>query len=611
VRQLTNDRYGDLQPAWAPDGRTLAFVTDRGPGGTDFSSLTFGPPRLALYDLDTGSVEPLRPFERGLQHNPQFAPDGRGLYFISDHDGFKDVHYLDLASGRTTPITHLQTGVSGFSATSPAMTVAAQNGNMMFSVFADNEYAVAALSAAELADRRAEPAPPSAPVDTFAAPVPEVQADTLAPDTLLTDQAALLPPWTGDGVVDNALKNPTAGLPSDAFDDAYSYRPRLQLDAIAPPSIGISAGGGFGTRLGGSVGFYFSDMLGDHNLSVEALANGSLQDLGGQITYVNRDQRLNYGAQLAHIPFLSRSASIGVAQDPATGVVTRRIREVEERVFANQLNLLSAFPLQSTRRFEFQTGLTRYGFDLEVRDFYQYPDGFRLDESSLPTPDPLYLSQTTAAYVVDYSNFGFTSPVQGGRYRLQAGATLGSTQYATVLADLRQYVRVGLVTFAGRAVHIGNYGAEEGDLFSSEYLGYSFVPSYVRGYSFNSFDPEECTSADGSCAPLDRLVGTRVATVNAEVRIPFLGTEAYGLFDFPYLPTELAVFADAGLAWTAESAPVFAWDRDSEERVPVVSAGVSARMNLFGAAIVEIFYAQPFQRPVKGGFVGLHLLPGW
>jgi hypothetical protein len=34
-------------------------------------------------------------------------------------------------------------------------------------------------------------------------------------------------------------------------------------------------------------------------------------------------------------------------------------------------------------------------------------------------------------------------------------------------------------------------------------------------------------------------------------------------------------------------------------------------MNLFGAAVVEVFYAYPFQRPEKGGFIGVGLVPGW
>jgi hypothetical protein len=610
VRQLTDDRYGDLQPTWSPDGQQLAFVTDRDPDGTDFSTLRFGEPRLALFTVDTGEITPLRPFQRGLQHNPQFAPDGRGLYFISDHDGFKDVHYLDLSSGRATPITRLQTGASGFTALSPAMTVAAQSGRMMFSVFSDNAYTVFALDASELGRRQEGGVP--APARTEVEPVAEALPDTVEADTTLEAVAGLLPPWTGGGIVEQGLDSPLAGLPEGEYGAVEPYSPRLQLDAIAPPTIGVGIGGGFGTRLGGSVGFYFSDMLGEHNLSIEALANGTFQDLGGQITYLNREQRLNYGTQISHIPFLSRQGFTSI--DGGRLLFT----EVEERIFATQFGVLGAYPLQSTRRVELQTGIARYGFDTDIRTFQRVPGGFlRVEDFSVASPDPLYLSQSSLAYVVDYSNFGFTSPVQGGRYRLQVGATLGrsddfqNTRFVSVLADVRRYVRTGPVTFAGRLFHAGNYGAEAGDLFSSEYLGYSFTPSYVRGYSFNSFDPEECLASTGSCDVLDRLIGTRTAVASAEVRLPLLGTDQFGLISFPYLPTELTAFTDAGLAWTAQDAPVLKWARESESRIPVVSTGVSARMNLFGSLIVEVFYAVPFQRPDKGGFVGVNLLPGW
>ena len=608
VRQLTDDRYGDLQPTWSPDGAQLAFVTDRDPNGTDFDRLHFGEPRLSLLDVDGGTITPLRPFDRGLQHNPQFAPDGRGLYFISDHDGFKDVHYLDVETGDARPITRLQTGASGFTALSPAMTVAAQSGAMMFSVFSDNAYTVFALDPSELNRRREEGVPVPAGMEAVA----EARPDTVEVDTTLEAVAGLLPPWTGGGIVEQGLDSPLAGLPEGEYGAVEPYSPRLQLDGIAPPSVGVSVGGGFGTRLGGSVGFYFSDMLGEHNLSVEALANGTFQDLGGQITYLNRAQRLNYGAQVSHVPFLTRRGF--------TSVVDGRLRfaELEERVFATRVGVLGAYPLQSTRRVELQTGMARYGFDTDLRTFERTPGGFiRIEDATVPSPDPLYLSQSSLAYVVDYSNFGFTSPVQGGRYRLQVGATLGSSnefgdaQYLSALADVRRYVRAGPVTFAGRLFHAGNYGAEEGDLFSSEYLGDSFTPSYLRGYSFNSFDPDECLSSTGSCEPLNRLIGTRVAVASAEVRLPLLGTDQFGLISFPYLPTELTAFTDAGLAWTAEDAPVLKWARESESRIPVVSTGVSARMNLFGSLIVEVFYAVPFQRPDKGGFVGVNLLPGW
>ena len=50
--------------------------------------------------------------------------------------------------------------------------------------------------------------------------------------------------------------------------------------------------------------------------------------------------------------------------------------------------------------------------------------------------------------------------------------------------------------------------------------------------------------------------------------------------------------------------------------VPVVRllgqrSGVSARMNILGALILEAYYAQPWQRPGRGWHWGFNLAPGW
>ncbi len=52
VRRLTSDGFADLQPAWSPDGRTLAFTTDR--FTSSLEALTFGDYRLAALDLESG-----------------------------------------------------------------------------------------------------------------------------------------------------------------------------------------------------------------------------------------------------------------------------------------------------------------------------------------------------------------------------------------------------------------------------------------------------------------------------------------------------------------------------------------------------------------------------
>jgi hemolysin activation/secretion protein len=107
------------------------------------------------------------------------------------------------------------------------------------------------------------------------------------------------------------------------------------------------------------------------------------------------------------------------------------------------------------------------------------------------------------------------------------------------------------------------------------------------------------------------LSGSRLAIINAELRIPLFGTRQFGLIPFSLLPIEVAPFVDAGLAWSASDDPALRFAQQTSERVPVVSAGVSGRANLFGFAVLEVFWARPFQRPTRGGLVGFQLQPGW
>jgi outer membrane protein assembly factor BamA len=130
----------------------------------------------------------------------------------------------------------------------------------------------------------------------------------------------------------------------------------------------------------------------------------------------------------------------------------------------------------------------------------------------------------------------------------------------------------------------------------------------MRGYSVGSFDLNECGAT--SCPVFDRLLGSRLAVVSAELRIPVLGVPEYGLFNFPYLPLTVSPFVDAGEAWNGGQSPTLSTNQ-ATFRIPVVSAGVSARVNLLGYAVIEAYYAHPFQRPGRNWVYGIQLAPGW
>ena len=98
---------------------------------------------------------------------------------------------------------------------------------------------------------------------------------------------------------------------------------------------------------------------------------------------------------------------------------------------------------------------------------------------------------------------------------------------------------------------------------------------------------------------------------NLELRVPFIGVEQYGIVNFPFLPTELVAFVDGGVAWDEDHSATLKFSRNSPDRIPVFSAGFSARMNILGIMVLEAYYAYPFQRPVKGWHWGFQIAPGW
>jgi hypothetical protein len=99
--------------------------------------------------------------------------------------------------------------------------------------------------------------------------------------------------------------------------------------------------------------------------------------------------------------------------------------------------------------------------------------------------------------------------------------------------------------------------------------------------------------------------------VNFELRVPLLGTERFGVLNFPYLPTEVFAFADAGVAFNSLEEVDWDFVPSGGQRVPVFSTGFGARFNLFGVLILESYWAHPFQRPDKGSHWGFVLSQGW
>ena len=134
VKRLTNDKFADLQPAFSPDGRTIAFVSDRGTGPeANLDQLYFQGMRISTIEISSGIIKTLPLFSNAKNINPQYGPDG-SIYFIANPEGLADI-YRYSPDGRVNRITRVQTGVSGITDMSPAMSVAQRTGDIAFSLY--------------------------------------------------------------------------------------------------------------------------------------------------------------------------------------------------------------------------------------------------------------------------------------------------------------------------------------------------------------------------------------------------------------------------------------------------------------------------------------------
>jgi dipeptidyl aminopeptidase/acylaminoacyl peptidase len=129
-RQLTRGPGRDSSPHWAPDGRHLAFTSDR----------AGGPPQLHLMRRDGGESRPLCPLDKGVSQLG-WTPDSKTvlatvpvaagqegpaevcwrLPYKADGVGFllqREIHLfaIDVASGESTQLTQGAFDVNGFDA---------------------------------------------------------------------------------------------------------------------------------------------------------------------------------------------------------------------------------------------------------------------------------------------------------------------------------------------------------------------------------------------------------------------------------------------------------------------------------------------------------------
>lgn len=98
VRQITNRRGPDSGPLPSPDGRLVAYL------GDDWHEDTFRNRKIHLVDRDGSNPRVISgDYDREVT-DLTWAPDGSGLYFTSNSEGSRNVHFVSVRGG-VRPVT--------------------------------------------------------------------------------------------------------------------------------------------------------------------------------------------------------------------------------------------------------------------------------------------------------------------------------------------------------------------------------------------------------------------------------------------------------------------------------------------------------------------------
>ncbi|MEM9885652.1 MAG: hypothetical protein AAF849_07155 [Bacteroidota bacterium] len=611
VKQLTDDVYAELTPNWSADGSRIVFATD-------YLSYENGRTNgkwkhnIAILDIFSLAIDHLNIFSGANNLNPVYDFEDN-ILFLSDRDGFRNMYKYDIYQEQVLQMTDLLTGISGITPYAPAISVTKSDrrNRIVYSHYWKNGYSI----------YRAEQ-------EDFQGKIVDASRIDMTPATLLQVNSR------APQVVDRNFDAVEETEPQLGFMDLKEedYKAKFKLDFVSGTTgIGVGTSNIFGpvTGAAGGINAIFSDILGNNQLLTTASLNGEITDFLGGITYINRSGRLSWGASLSHVPFRSgrflpsRLDELEVGQGNAIPIIRDEYDII--RTFQDRVGVFAQLPFSKTLRWEagaaysfFSDRVDRYSniyqaipveqngqvnffrgnFIAQDREKIDNENGFNADFFTLNT-----------ALVGDNSYFGIASPVQGWRYNFGVTQYFGDFNLTNVNLDYRRYWRLQPFTLAAQIMHEGRYGRDAAAFFPV-YLGF---PWNIRGFNDRAI---EAILQNNQIDP-NILAGTKALIGKFEVRVPFTGPKQLSIIPFNFLPTELALFADVGMTW--RTFDDFNRDRrslglgDQELEAfsrPLMTAGASLRVNLFGAMIVEPYYAIPVLGETRGIF-GVNILPGW
>lgn len=101
LTRLTDSSSTDWFPSWSPDGRRIAFCSNRESGDHNYDIYVMDAEGSNLTRLAEGMLD-----EVFFPPSPAWSPDGQRIAFVSNRDGGYDIYVVSAAGNRETRLTH-------------------------------------------------------------------------------------------------------------------------------------------------------------------------------------------------------------------------------------------------------------------------------------------------------------------------------------------------------------------------------------------------------------------------------------------------------------------------------------------------------------------------
>lgn len=605
LTNLTDDIFSDTDPSWSPDNNTIYFSSDRGgilyekDGGEDFEIYNTNYKQLDLYSIEFESkkIRRLTEWELSSERSAVAAPDGKKLLFVSDHNGIFNLYRMDLESDSLTtePLTNSLNGVNQLS-------ISKDGKKLVFSSLFNSGYNIFLIK-----DPFNMKGIKDLPMTNFMASLitPDEEDNKIFADSVFINQQAELMQteelidtavtdttegfeiFTGEYIAedkdtstaDNMYRNFVFGnrfndLDSSEIKENFKNRFKPSLDkngnflinkykVTFSPDL-VYANAGYSTLYGllGTTVLAFSDMLGNHRLIGITSMQIDLKNSDYGLSYYYLAKRTDFGFQAFHT---ARFVYLGNA------FYSELYR------FRNYGGLISAsYPINRFYRVEASFGVLNVSAE-------------NLDDITVPIDKNTYVIPTVS-FVHDNTLWGYTSPIQGTRYKVTLFGNPGISDkrlsFYSLTWDYRKYYRFWYDnSFVFRISGGYSAGASPQRFFvggTDYWINRSFSTGQIP---LNSASDFAFLTPGLPLRGYDyaEKIGSKYSLLNLELRMPLIRYLVTGPLPILFRNILGVAFVDMGTAWyNNETLQLFEKNYRNEivTKDLLIGTGVGARLYL-------------------------------